>query len=166
MQQHQEKYLADPQLAFRQIYFNPDKRGKSIAADARQALARLTTGSAPEAIGDPTLLQGKVPLAALGEIRKEFGEEFARNLLALKSGGWAGPIRSGFGLHLVFVSQRADGQIPELSAIRATVQRDWTVERQQERKDAAYAKLRARYAVTVEQPQGLAVSAETKVTTQ
>jgi parvulin-like peptidyl-prolyl isomerase len=68
----------------------------------------------------------------------------------LKSGKWEGPVRSGFGLHLVLVTKRVGGRLPDLKEVREMVKRDWTFDRQKEVKDAAYAKLRERYVVTVE----------------
>jgi len=170
MKKHQEKYLTDPQLSFRQVYINTDKRGKSAETDARQILAQLTKGVDPDSVGDPSLLEPEVPLSPLWDIRKQFGDEFGRNLLEIKPGGWAGPIGSGFGLHLVFVRERLDRRLPYLNEARETVKRDWTAERQKELKDAAYAKIRERYSVTVERPKtvaaSLAASANTRATTR
>jgi hypothetical protein len=152
MEKHREKYLTDPQVSFRQVYVSPSKRGKSAESDARQVLARLTQGTDPGSVGDPTLLQPEVPLSPLWDIRKQFGDEFGRSLLDLKPEAWTGPIRSGFGLHLVFVRERLHGRLPDLNEARETLKRDWMAERQKQLKDAAYAKIRERYAVTVERP--------------
>ena len=170
MKKHREKYLTDPQIAFRQVYVNTDKRGTNAESDARQVLAQLTAGADPDSVGDPTLLEPEVRLSPLWDIRKQFGDEFGRSLLELKPGRWAGPIRSGFGLHLVFVRERAGGRLPDLNEVRETVKRDWTAERQKELKDAAYAKIRERYTVTVERPKAvaapLAAAASTGATTR
>jgi len=170
MKKHREKYLTDPQLSFRQVYINTNKRGKSAESDARQILAQLTEGADPDSVGDPTLLEPEVTLSPLRDIRKQFGDEFGRTLLELKPGGWAGPIRSAFGLHMVFVKERMGGRLPDLKEVRETVKRDWTAERQKELKDAAYAKVRERYSVTVEKPKAvtspLAAAADTRTTTR
>ena len=49
--------------------------------------------------------------------------------------------------------------MPELSEVREAVKRDWSVERQKELKDAAYAKIREQYIVEFEKPQNSALSA-------
>jgi hypothetical protein len=167
MKRHREKYLTDPQLSFSQVYLNANKRGKGAESDARQVLAQLTNGADPNSVGDPTLLEPKVGLSPLWDIRKQFGDEFGRFLLELKPGRWEGPIRSGFGLHLVFVSERLDRRLLELHEVREAVKRDWTAEKQKELKDAAYAKIRERYSVTVERPKAVtapfAAAANTEV---
>ena len=149
---HREKYLSERQLAFRQVYVDTTARGARAEADARQMLARLGAGADPDSVGDPTMLASKVALTPLWEIARQFGDEFAGNLRDLAPGKWAGPIRSGFGLHLVLVSGSAGGEERELQEIRDAVKQDWIVERQQEVKDAAYARLRERYSVIVESP--------------
>jgi len=152
MKKYPDRYLVDPQLSFRQVYVNADKRGKNAEADARQILAQLTAGIDPETVGDLFLLEPAIRLYPLWDINKLYGEQFGRSLLGLKPGKWVGPVRSGYGLHLVFVDKRVGGRLPALKEVRETVQRDLLVERQKELKDAAYAKIRGRYAVTVEGP--------------
>jgi len=150
MKKHPDSYLVDPQIAFRHVYVNAAKRGKNAEADARQILAQLNEGVNPDSVGDLLLLDAEIQLSPLWDIKKQFGEEFGRNLLELKRGKWEGPVRSGFGLHLVLVRKRVGGRLPELKEARETVKRDWTFERQKEVKDAAYAKIRERYTVVVE----------------
>lgn len=153
MKKYPDSYLVDPQIAFRHVYVNVDKRGKKAEADAREVLEQLNKGVDPETVGDPFLLASEIRLSPLWDIRKQFGEEFSRNLLEVKSGKWEGPVHSGYGLHLVFVGKRVGGRLPELKEVREKVRRDWIFERQKELKDAAYAKLRERYTVEFEKPE-------------
>jgi hypothetical protein len=150
MKKHPDSYLVDPQIAFRHVYVNAARRGKNAESDARQILAQLNQGTDPDSVGDPLLLDAEIRLSPLWDISKQFGEEFGRNLLQLKSGKWEGPVRSGFGLHLVLVVKRVGGRLPDLKEVGEIVKRDVMAERQKELKDAAYAKLRERYVVIVE----------------
>jgi hypothetical protein len=170
MKKNREKYLADPQLSFRQVFISKDKRGKNAESDARQVLGQLKAGAAPETLGDPTMLATEVRRMPLREVKTLFGEEFGRDIIEVKPGAWAGPVRSGYGLHLVLVNERQDRRLPNLKDVRETVKRDWLVEKQKELKDAAYAKIRERYTVIVEKPktaaEPLSASATKKVKTQ
>jgi parvulin-like peptidyl-prolyl isomerase len=67
-----------------------------------------------------------------------------------ETGKWTGPIRSAFGLHLVQVTNRIDSKLPDLGDVVEQVKRDWMIDRQNELKNALYAKIRERYSVTVE----------------
>jgi hypothetical protein len=165
MKKYPENYLIDPKLSFRQVYVNYDKRGKNAESDARQILAHLNAGADPDSVGDPFLLESEIKLSPLWDISKQFGEPFSKSLLQLKQRRWEGPIRSGYGIHLVFVKKRVGGRLPELKEVREALKRDWTYERQKELKDAAYAKIRERYTVTVEEPKAetaTAAAANTK----
>jgi hypothetical protein len=150
MKTHPDSYRVDPQIAFRHVYVNADKRGKNAGTEALGILANLNAGADPETAGDPILLASEVPLSPLWDINKQFGEEFGRNLSGLKIGKWEGPVRSGYGLHLVLVTKRVGGRLPALKEVREMVKRDWVFDRQKEVKDAAYAKIRERYVVIVE----------------
>jgi hypothetical protein len=153
MEKNRTKYFTDTEIAFRQVYINVSRRGTNAESDARQILDQLTAGTRPDSVGDPTQLEAEMPLTPVSEIGKMFGAEFSETLLTLEEGKWRGPIRSGFGLHLVSVREHADGHLPELSEIRETVRQHWMIARQKEMKDAAYAKIRERYTVTVEHPE-------------
>ena len=66
---------------------------------------------------------------------------------------WAGPIESGYGLHLVCVREHVDGRIPALVEVREAVQREWLAARRKAVNEQFYQRLRERYTVVVEQPQ-------------
>jgi PPIC-type PPIASE domain len=152
METHPDSFLLDPQIAFRQVYVNADRRGTNAMSDARKILAQLNDGVDPDTVGDPIPLDAEIELSPLWDIRRRFGEEFIRNLLDLKGGKWVGPVRSGFGLHLVFVKNRVNARMPALREVRETVKREWALARQKELKDATYKEIRERYVVTVERP--------------
>ncbi len=156
LKKHRDRYIVDPQFSFRHVYVDVDKRKSDADAFARQVLEQLKAGADPDALGDAFLLGSEVRLSPLWDIKGQYGEIFARNLVELKQGTWEGPVRSGFGLHLVFINKRVGGRLPELNEIREIVKRDWAVERQNALKDAAYAKLRERYTVEMEGPKTIA----------
>lgn len=166
MQKHREKYLTDPQIAFRQVGVSEYKRGKRAETDARRFLEQLTAGADPDSVGDAMLLEPEVALSPLWEIKKQFGDEFGRSVLEITPGMWAGPIHSGFGLHLVYVEERQEIRLPDLAEVRETVKRDWLVEKQKEMKDAAYAKIRKRYSVSVERQKTVAPPVTTAANTE
>jgi hypothetical protein len=163
MEKHREKYLADPSVAFRQIYFNPDQRKMDVDFDIQQILVELNAGGDPNSVGDSTMLESEIQLSPLWDIRKQFGDEFCKDLVELKSGEWAGPIVSGVGIHLVLVREHVKARQLDLLEIRESVKRDWLVVKQKELKDAAYIKLRERYSVTIEKKKAMAASAAAKV---
>ena len=121
LKKHSERYLVDPQVSFKHIYVNAAKRGKKADSDARQILSQINEGVDPDTVGDPFLLDTEIRLSPAWDIRKQFGEEFTRSLLELPQARWTGPVRSGFGLHLVRMTKRVGGRLPELKEVREKV---------------------------------------------
>jgi peptidyl-prolyl cis-trans isomerase C len=83
------------------------------------------------------------------EIGKSFGPDFAQALFATGPGAWAGPIRSGFGWHLVRLDSLEPARTPVLDEIEADVRAAWTEERYSEIRERAEDEMRARYTVVV-----------------
>jgi parvulin-like peptidyl-prolyl isomerase len=81
------------------------------------------------------------------EVARFFGNEFVEELSTAEIGGWRGPLRSEFGVHLVELTERRDGGRATLHDVRAEVERDLLHARSEDAKAAMYEKLRARYNV-------------------
>lgn len=153
---HAESYRRDPRLAFRQAYLNPSRHGDRLEADAQELLARLQASgleSDESGLGDALMLPGRVPLTSQAVITSQFGQDFANQLMTLEPGRWSGPIRSGFGLHLVFVEEREDARRPELAEVRSAVERDFLADRRRQTLEQMYESLLQRYQVTIERPE-------------
>ncbi len=149
MQRHADRFRQDPRLSFTQVYLNPDKR-QDLAVDAVSILARLNNGAPSAAEGDRTLLGPEYEMAPRFEIRRIFGEDFARQIVALEPGDWTGPLVSGYGGHLVRVTAKQPGRFPELSEIRRQVEQEYLVEQRRKLKNTTYRKLREGYEIIIE----------------
>ena len=145
----------EQRFTFRQLYLDPAKHGENLARDAAQLLAKLNqaggdTGFA--AMGDPFMLDHSFTALPVGQIANQFGEEFAAKLGGLQPGRWQGPVKSGFGTHLVFVSERTKDRLPALAEVRDAVRREWEDARRKEANEKFYQTLLKHYIVTIEQP--------------
>jgi hypothetical protein len=158
LQKHPNKFRAEAQVSFQQVFLNPDKR-KDLASDAEKLLASLNSGAAPESVGDSTLVPSEYSLATESEIARSFGERFAKDVVKLMPGDWTGPVYSPYGGHLLKVSERVDARLPALADIRAIVEREYQTQRRKEQKNLAYQKLREAYQVTIEPLKGAQVTA-------
>ena len=76
----------------------------------------------------------------------------------MEPGTWRGPIPSSFGVHFVFIHERAKGGIPSIASVREAVQREWQNERRVEAEQKLYRTLRDRYQIVVEMPPKTATS--------
>jgi hypothetical protein len=153
LERHPDKFRIEPSFAFSQVYFSRARGGESAAVVASKALAELERAkaqAAPQDLGEATMLPREMPLSAVGEIGRVFGDDFARQVARLAPGRWAGPVQSGYGWHLVRVSLRTDGGPRPLAEVREAAQRDWQAAKSREVVDATYAKLRGKYTIVLE----------------
>lgn len=153
LEEHRDSFRREPQISFKHVYLNSDKRGTDVEKDARDLLAKLIEagpGADPKSVGDPTMLPMELVLNSADNITRLFGKSFSENLLQVEPGDWAGPVRSSYGFHLVFVRERIAGRDPALSEIREVVEREWTAKRRKEFKEETYKKLRERYTIVIE----------------
>jgi len=149
LEAHAERFAEPARLSFRQVYLNPD-RHSDPAAEAQRLRELLRDGAAPAELGDVSMLIPGMDAASPDVIARQFGEDFAAALLTLEPGGWVGPVRSTFGLHLVRVSQRQQPRQPALAEVRDAVLTEWRDQRRNEAREEAYRRLRERYEVVME----------------
>ena len=155
MRQNEERFRLRPEISFRHVYLSFDKHN-DVSVDAVKLLARLKAGEDPVGLGDATMLASEFQLTDQLQIAGGFGDEFAKTLLTLPPGDWTGPVMSGFGAHLVFISERIEGRMPTLAEVRETVKRDWNFEQRKILKENNYRILLKKYHVVIE-PQDIAL---------
>ena len=153
---HLDRYQEPTRYTFTQVFIDPDKRGDTTLDDAEVIKAALVAqGEAIEdagALGDDFMLQNYYPEKDQSEIQKHFGSGFAESLIELSSGQWHGPVLSGYGVHLVYVSNIIEPPAPVFAEVRERVVQDWTMDRSEELNEQFYANLRDRYTVVIEDP--------------
>jgi hypothetical protein len=135
---------------FRQVFFSTARRGERAATDALRALARLTRRDAAvdaAGLGDASLLPRVLTDSDEQRIAGQFGAEFARTIGAIAPGVWQGPIASEFGLHLVLVSARVEGQLRTFEEVRAELLDEWQREQEAAARNAYFAGLLRKYDV-------------------
>lgn len=156
LQEHPDTFRIEPRFTFSQVYLNPERHRESLAHDAAQLLTQLNqAGDKADVseLGDPFLLEHNFVALAASEVVKQFGEKFAARLGELPRHQWQGPVESGYGVHLVFVSETTQGRVPTLEEVRDAVHREWANARRLEVNEKFYQNLLKRYTVTVERPQ-------------
>ena len=95
----------------------PGKTGEQLEVDAATLLADLRQRGADadlSTLGDSFLLPREFNNEPQRDVASQFGREFAVELAKLKPGEWSGPIQSGYGAHLVFITRRSEGRLPAL----------------------------------------------------
>ena len=105
--QNAERYAKPAQASFRHVYFNKEKRGARLDADAKEALAALAKpGVSEETFGDSFLHGFEFNNQSEQDVTSIFGREFAKSVMDASPDAWRGPITSSYGVHLVRVAHR------------------------------------------------------------
>ncbi len=146
------RYGSDAVYSFDQVFVRAT--GDEAVAKARAAavLSALQAGKGGLSPGDAISLPAATNNAATADIAQTFGEAFAASLARLPVGAWAGPVTSGFGLHLVRVRKVVPGAPGKLALIRQRVENDWRASEKERRERAAYQALLDAYDVRIEKP--------------
>ncbi|WP_372573721.1 peptidyl-prolyl cis-trans isomerase [Ruegeria jejuensis] len=120
-QQNSERYATPAKVAFNQVFLGE----KPSEAEVEQALAALRAEQSPPDLGRSRMLPASMPLTAKKAIDTVFGAGFSNGFEKLNVGEWSGPIRSGYGDHLVQILAIEPSLLPPLEEIHDAVLRDW-----------------------------------------
>ena len=150
---HPDDFMTEPRMTLHHVYVSTDQRGEEARSDAMQVLEALSGLGAEAEIGD---LGDAIPLpivvddAGESEIARLFGTSFVDALRDVEAGAWSGPLASGYGLHLVLVTDRVEARNPGLDEVRPAVQRDVMSQRRVQAVDGLYEKMAENYLIEIE----------------
>ncbi len=152
-----ERFAMPPRVSFRHLYFSQDERGLDGArADAEALLPSLARTAVddpgPSARADRFMFRDYYGGRSPAEIAKEFGPAFADELFKLTPGRWQGPIRSGYGWHLVWIDTLEPARAADFDTIADAVRSAWLDERYREIRDRAYDEMLSRYTIAISDP--------------
>jgi peptidyl-prolyl cis-trans isomerase C len=146
-----ERFAEAGRRSFRHVYFSTDRRNAQAPEDARRALSKLDgkTADTPAAasIGDAFMFQDFYADRSPEQIASVFGSAFAAAVGQLRLGSWQGPLESGLGWHLVFVTAASPGRVPSYDEIEADIKAGWIAEQRAESRRRAFEAMKAHYEV-------------------
>jgi len=150
-ERHRDEYEQLQHVSLVHVFLRGDAKREP---EARELRARLVATSASPAQaakeGDPFVAGSLLRATTHAGLVKVFGEELATAVAALAPGQWSEPIRSPYGLHLVWVLDRSDARVPQLEEVRSQVLYAWRADRQRAYLEKMLAGIRAAYEVKVE----------------
>ncbi len=165
---HKQLYEEPKLYTFTQVFVDPDKREDATLDDAekiKQKLIALGDDIADAgALGDGLMLQNYYPQKEVVEIQKQFGSGFTDTLITLSPEQWHSPVLSGFGVHLVYISEVIEPPPPVFADVREQVVAHWTFDKGEEINKQFYGSLRDQYTIVIEEPEeGITFLPEPKV---
>ena len=145
---HTAEFAEPARRSFDHRYFAIDLRGEGAArALAAEAAARLAKGQgAPQ--GDEFPGPKVITRLARDDVERLFGNaDFARAVFAARPGQWVGPYRSGFGWHVLRVTQNEPEKPRSFASARNDALIAWQEQDRAARNDGVYRRLLARYII-------------------
>ena len=141
-------YLLPSIYSFYQVSFRMDSR-QSARKDAEAFLQSIQS----QEPGDLENSGDELPFPYFfedmdaNELNRELGLEFSEAIEDLIVGQWTGPIRSGFGWHVIFIKEKTPPTEPGFENIVERLKRDLEYENQIRVNDQVYTELRKNYSV-------------------
>jgi peptidyl-prolyl cis-trans isomerase C len=146
--EHADFFTVPRSYALRQVLFLPDET--NLEAGMNQTLDSLRRGAdLPSQRMDKLGVPCDWPLTSVRELENAFGEEFTRVLDRLPVNEWAGPVRSGYGQHLVFILSRQEPALPRFDDVRDLVAREYKYRSELKSQEAVFEELLAKYKVSI-----------------
>jgi len=137
------------------VFFDPDRREETILEDAEAALAKLSAlDVVPEDFanyGDRFMLQNFYPGRTEHELRNLFGGGFVERIITLEPDRWHGPVLSGYGTHLVHISDIVRPPVAAFETAKPQIREQWLKAKIDELSDKFIDNLIARYEIEVEE---------------
>lgn len=144
---HAAKYITPPRVTFSHIYFSTDRPDAEKRARAVLATLNDKTTRAPDR-GDPFPDLYDFSAYEPEQVERLFGRTpFSTAVYAIPPGHWAGPFRSGYGWHLIYVDARQAQTRPPLSAVRDNVRSDYLQDAQDRANKKAFDELASKFTV-------------------
>ena len=138
-----KRYIPAPRIRFQQVFLGDSIESKAL----NESLKALNAGANPVEFGRPILLPSDMPLSTQSAVDGTFGQGFFASMIELDQGSWQGPIRSGFGIHIVLVTEVEAKALPDFTTLREVVLKDYKQVRSKELAEEVFQEMQAKYEV-------------------
>lgn len=154
MSVHKEMFRSLGKINFTQIYINPDKHKLQTYSQTLLDTLRSKKNEVDIALlTDSNMFKQSYTGENEYSLKKVFGETFVKELFALPVQTWQGPITSGYGEHLIYITSLTPGKQEPLSLVRNKVVMEYKAQKRKEMDKVFYENLRKNYDVIVESDQ-------------
>lgn len=142
-QENKEKYKSPARYSFEQYYFNPDlvDDAESLAkANLPKARTRNLKSHSSHLDFEHTSMEEE-------QIARVFGQAFASQIIDLQINKWNGPIKSGYGYHLVHITTKEQSALSKFENVKNDVTKDYRDEFLDKQNDQLYKAIKEKFEI-------------------
>jgi len=151
LMEHKEQYTMAPVYSFKHVYINPEQHEDFDVFIGK--LKSMDLSAQYKNVGDSMMIESDYMNITTAQVARLFGRKFAKALDAISLDTWQGPIKSGYGVHLVFIENKIPKHLATLEEVENQLRRDFRVDAQKKAVNAFYNELKVQYDVKVEESQ-------------
>ena len=140
MDKHKERYTIAPRYSFKHIYINPEKHEN--LDDYIETLKAEDLTLVFNERGDSVMLESVYQNISTAQIARLLGLKFAKSLDELPLKKWVGPVKSGYGVHLVYIQNKEEKHLATLKELESKVKLDFRVDAQKKAINSFYNELK------------------------
>jgi peptidyl-prolyl cis-trans isomerase C len=150
---HPERYVLPARVTFTHVYFSAEQGDAGARSRAYAALDGLSAdqGRGPgraRGIGDPFPDLQDFSHYAREQVYRLFGRtDFSARVFSVPPGKWAGPFKSAYGWHLIYVQSREEAQTQPLASVRDKVRADYLLDSQSRANEIAFSTLERQFTI-------------------
>ncbi len=148
-------FLKPIRLSLSHVYLSEERRGDFLTNEASHVLDELKAEAVETEVapyqGDPFMYGYHFSNRSLQDLTRIFGDHFAQKVMNLETGAWYGPIKSCYGLHLVWIREKRAQCPAPFETVRGRVVHQLLTEWKKQRLENALQQLRSVYNIRVEQ---------------
>lgn len=147
-EENADKYLTPSSYSLYQIVFSPDSR-KDNYKDAAETLNQFPNATFEEMKqwGDKLPFSYYYENVSANELGLLLGSKFSEAIKDQEINKWIGPIPSGFGYHLVFITNKVEPQQPKFEMVKEELIRNYEYDNQIETNELIYQELKKQYEI-------------------
>jgi hypothetical protein len=146
---HAQRYVLPARVTFTHVYFSGSGGAMNAQLRARAALGTLSAErSRAPGLGDPFPDLYDFSYYTREQVERLFGNtEFSAAVFNIPCGQWAGPFKSAYGWHLIYVQSRQEAENQPFAAVRDKVRADYLLDSQARANESAFSALAHQYTV-------------------
>jgi hypothetical protein len=154
LRHHEDRYSQPARASLSHVFFSRENRPETLLDDADRLLATLQASSTPpeEAIqhGDIFALGHRFRSKSQHDLQKILGADFAAAVMSGRPGTWLGPVRSPYGLHLVWIDALDPERVSDFAEVRTQIEQSVRSEKREKGFQDLLEELRETYEIRIE----------------